>query len=97
MELVYLYINLFRSERGCDNQIFTLEQLYEKTQKEKKRVHEVFMDLEKRYDISKRKVHWCVLIMCDVGNELLNGIKINGANNLPYIKPKRGEGVFKPF
>ena len=51
-----MYIGVFRSERGCDNQIFTLEQLYEKTQKEKKRVHEVFMDLEREVTRSKQGV-----------------------------------------
>ena len=42
---------------------------------EKCRVHVGFIYMEKGYDRVNREALWKVLIMCNVGGKLLNGIK----------------------
>ena len=61
---------VFRAERGCVDQIFTLKQIWEKS-----RVYVGFMDLEKTYDRVNREALGQVLRMYDVIGKLLNGIK----------------------
>ena len=62
-------------QRGCADQIFTLNQIGEKAQEEKRRVYVGSMDLEKTYDMVNREALWQVLRMYDVGGKLLNDIK----------------------
>ena len=61
---------VFRAERGCVDQIFTLKQIWEKS-----RVYVGFMDLEKTYDRVNKEALGQVLRMYDVNGKLLNGIK----------------------
>ena len=48
----------FRSGRECVDQIFTLKQIGEKSQKKKQRVIMGFMDLEKVYDRINSEALW---------------------------------------
>ena len=60
----------FRAGRGCVDQIFTLKQT-----SGKKIVYVGLIGLEMAYDKVIREALWQVLIMYDVGNKLLSGIR----------------------
>ena len=49
------------------------------------------MDLEKTYDRVNREALWQVLRMYNVGDKLLNGIKIMYVNVLACVRVKGGE------
>ena len=58
---------VFRVERGCVDQIFTLKQVGEKAREKKRRMYVRFTDLEKAYNRVNREALWQVLRMYYVG------------------------------
>ena len=81
----------FRTGKGCEDQIFTLKQIGEKTREKKCRVSAGFTNLEKAYDRVNKKALLQVQRMYDVGGELLNGIKSMYFNSLSCVRVKGSE------
>ena len=51
----------FRAGRGCNDQIFVVKQIVEKTIEKNKKTYTAFVDLEKAYDNVSREKLWVVL------------------------------------
>ena len=51
----------FRAGRGCNDQIFVVKQIVEKTIEKNKKIYMAFVDLEKAYDNVSREKLWVVL------------------------------------
>ena len=66
---------LFRAGRGCNDQVFTVRQIMEKTIEKDKVVYMVFVDLEKACDKVNRKKLWRVLEEYGVEGGLLLAIQ----------------------
>ena len=65
----------FRAGRGCNDQIFTVRQIMEKTIEKDKVVYMAFVDLEKAYDKVNREKLWRVLEEYGVEGRLLLAIQ----------------------
>ena len=61
----------FRAGRGCNDQIFAVKQLVEKTNEKDKKIYMAFVDLEKAYDNVSREKLWKVLDEYGVKGRLL--------------------------
>ena len=57
------------------DQIFALQQVFEKLWEYAKEMHTCFVDLEKAYDCVSRDKLWAVLLDYDVSGQLLAAIK----------------------
>ena len=65
----------FRPGRSTMDQIFALQQVFEKLEYAKE-VTACFVDLEKAYDRIPRKKFWAVLLQCGIDGQLLTAIKL---------------------
>ena len=86
----------FCSGRSTMDQIFALQQVFEKSWEYAKEVYTCFADLEKAYDHVPRDKLWAVLLEYDVRDQLLAAIKslnkqsevcvhVNGMKTKPFI------------
>ena len=66
----------FRAGRMCVDQIFTVKQIGVKAREKKCTVYVGFMDLEKSYDKVNMEALWQVLRMNNVGDKLLNKLRL---------------------
>ncbi len=65
----------FRAGRGTTDQIFTLQQILEKSWEFAKPVYTLFIDLEKAYDRVPREILWKVLKEYGIHGQLLSSIQ----------------------
>ena len=65
----------FRPGRSTMDQIFALQQVFEKSWEYAKKVNACFVDLEKAYDRIPRDKLWAVLLQYGVDGQLLTAIK----------------------
>lgn len=65
----------FRTGRGTTDQIFTLQQILEKSWEFAKPVYTLFIDLEKAYDRVPREILWKVLKEYGIHGQLLSSIQ----------------------
>ena len=65
----------FRPGRGTMDQIFALQQIFEKSWEYAKEVNACFVDLEKAYDRIPRDKLWAVLLQYGIDGQLLTAIK----------------------
>ena len=64
-----------RPGRSTMDQMFALQQIFEKSWEYAKEVNACFVDLEKAYDCIPRDKLWAVLLQYGIGGQLLNAIK----------------------
>lgn len=81
----------FRPGRSCQDHIFTLRQIAEKTHRFNKETHICFVDLQKAFDSVKREELWQALEDHDVDNKLIESIRAfyDGAESEVQILGKR--------
>ncbi|CAF3293547.1 unnamed protein product [Rotaria sp. Silwood2] len=65
----------FRAGRSTTDQIFTLQQIIEKSWEFAKPIYALFVDLEKAYDRVPRNILWNVLKEYDIQDQLLSAIQ----------------------
>ena len=65
----------FRPGRSTMDQIFALQQIFEKSWEYAKEVNACFVDLEKAYDRNPRDKLWAVLLQYCIDGQLLTAIK----------------------
>ncbi|CAF3419619.1 unnamed protein product, partial [Rotaria sp. Silwood2] len=65
----------FRARRGTTDQIFTLQQILEKSWEFAKLVYTLFIDLEKAYDRVPREILWKILQEYGIRGHLLSSIQ----------------------
>ena len=65
----------FRPVRSTMDQIFSLQQIFEKSWEYAKEVNAYFVDLEKAYDRIPRDKLWAVLLWYGIDGQLLTAIK----------------------
>ena len=65
----------FRAGRGCNDQIFAVKQIVEKTIEEDKKTYMAFVDSEKAYDSVSREKLWKVLHEYGVKGKLLRAMQ----------------------
>ena len=65
----------FRAEKGCNDQIFAVRQVVEKTIEKDRSVYIVFVDLEKAYNNVNRLKLWKVLEEYGVKGRLLRAVQ----------------------
>ena len=65
----------FRPGRSTMDQIFALQQIFEKSWEYAKEIDACFVDLEKAYDRIPRDKLWAVLLQYGIDGQLLNAIK----------------------
>ena len=68
----------FRAGRRCNDQIFAIKQIVEKTIEKDKKTYMAFVDLEKAYDSVSREKLWKVLDEYGVKGKLLQALYVNG-------------------
>ena len=65
----------FRAGRGCNDQIFVVKQIVEKTIEKNMKTYMAFVDLEKAYDNVSREKLWVVLDKYGIKRKLLRAIQ----------------------
>ena len=65
----------FRAGRGCNDQIFVVKQIVEKTIEKNKKTYMAFVDLEKAYDNVSGEKLWVVLDKYGIKGKLLRAIQ----------------------
>ena len=76
----------FRTGRGCNDQIFAVKQIVEKTIEKDKKTYMAFVDLEKAYDNVSREKLWKVLYAYGVKGRLLRAIQALYVNGRAKVK-----------
>ena len=77
------------------DQIFALQQIYEKSWEYAKEVNACFVDLEKTYDCIPRDKLWAVLLQYGIGGQLPTAIKSLNMHSEVYIRAN--SATTKPF
>ena len=85
----------FRPGRCTMDQIFALQQIFEKSWEYAKDVYACFVDLEKAYDRVPRDKLWAVLLEYGVNGQLLSAIKSLYKQSTVYVRVNGKET--KPF
>ena len=81
----------FRAGRGCNDQIFAVKQIVEKTIEKDKKTYMAFVDLEKAYDSVSREKLWKVLDEYGVKGKLLRAIQALYVDGRARVKVGRME------
>ena len=81
----------FRAGRGCNNQIFAVKKIVEKTIEKDKKTYMAFVDLEKAYDSVSREKLWKVLDEYGVKGKLLRAIQALYVDGKARVKVGRME------
>ena len=76
----------FRTGRGCNDQIFAVKQIVEKTIEKDRKTYMAFVDLEKAYDNVSREKLWKVLYAYGVKGRLLRAIQALYVNGRAKVK-----------
>ena len=79
----------FYPARSTTNQIFALQQVFEKSLEYAKEVYTCFVDLEKAYDHIPRDELWAVLVEYDLRGKLLATIKSLYKQSEVYVRVNR--------
>ena len=85
----------FRPDRSIMDQIFALQQIFEKSWEYAKEVNACFVDLEKAYDRIPRDKLWAVLLQYGIGNQLLTVIKSLHMHS--EVRVRVNSATTKPF
>ena len=81
----------FRAGRGCNDQIFAVKQIVEKTIEKDKKTYMAFVDSEKAYDSVSREKLWKVLDEYGVKGKLLGAIQALYVDGKARVKVGRME------
>ena len=81
----------FRAGRGCNDQIFAVKRIVEKTIEKDKKTYMAFVDLDKAYDSVSREKLWKVLDEYGVKGKLLRAVQALYVDGRARVKVGRME------